>query len=255
MRRKIFLLLSVILLIPWVGIAKCGAGSIYVYNKYPVYNNKGNIIVEFYDSHQYIAHGLNKRHPVYLKSNGRKIPVSIIAVFAGDFGVTQAILQADTSLLTTEQYVVQIDDINNKAFPPKRLNEAPKNWTSQPIRVTAAAPHYTGSFAITETKKTYEQYGCGPAAWVHFNVAMQDSIFLWAKTVVKDLATQTITTYVLPVENGTISVGHGMCAGAFKFISKGSYEVKFTLLSGSFEPKGPEQTLVITSPLIATTVK
>lgn len=248
--KHIFSLLVAIIL-PFVIMARCGSGGIGLHTK-TVLAEKGIIIVEFSDDHQYIATNLNKRHPVYLQSGTTKIMLTVMEVLQGDYRLTQAILRADTTLSESETYLIHIDDIGNKAFPPKFLNEKSNNWTSGPIKVVRSNNKFANSYFITEARKTLVSYGCGPASWVYFNVSGVDSSNLYARTTVKNIKLNTVTNYILPIINGQIRVGHGMCTGAFYFATAGNYEITFTLLNMSFTQHQQSQTLVFSQPTTLT---
>src|SRR5690606_39320729 len=68
-------------------------------------------------------------------------------------------------------------------------------------------------------------FGCGPSSNAIFNVKNQSNSEVWYKTEVIDLATNKKTIYYIRGWDGKLQVGHGMCAGAFKFSEKGKYKV------------------------------
>lgn len=225
--------------------AKCGGSGIGLHTK-TVLAKDGIIILEFYSADQYIAQGLNKRHPISLKSGAHTITLTVLEVLSGDYDITQVILRPDTVLSTKEVYTVFIDDIRNRAFPPRLLSEKKLSWTSGPITVKNNTNTDVSAFnyTITETKKTFVSYGCGPATWVYFSVAGIDSSKLYLRTTVKSLESNIVTTYILPIENGQVQVGHGMCAGAFRFKHSGRYEVTFTLMDQSYHKSVTSRTLI-----------
>ncbi len=248
MSLKYFLVLICFTVAPFFANAKCGGSGIGLQTKTIIPQN-GIIIIEFYGGSQYIASGLNKRHPIYLQSGDSKVTLTVVEVLGGDFQLTQAILRPSTLLSFEKMYTVFIDDINNKLFPPRLLNEKTKSWSSGPITVTSNLSTNTAfNYTITETKKTYVRYGCGPASWVYYNISGIDSSISFVRTTVKSLRTNNLSTYVVPIENGQIKLGHGMCSGPFLFNNAGNYEATFTLLNQSFEQKGQSQTLVFSQP-------
>lgn len=253
MNTRHFLFIVILIAISFISSAKCGGSGIGLHTK-TVLAKDGIIIVEFYSSDQYIAEGLNKRHPVSLKSGQTTIKLTVLEVLSGDYQLTQVILRPDTILSEKEEYRLYIEDLNNKAFPPKFLNEKSRNWISGPITVKRNVTTDVSAFnyMITETKKTLVSYGCGPASWVYFNVSGLDSSTLYVRTTVKSLRSGSVTTYVLPIENGQVRVGHGMCSGAFYFKNAGDYEVTFTLTDQSYNKSITSRSLVFSQPVKAT---
>ncbi|SMB98345.1 hypothetical protein SAMN00120144_1060 [Hymenobacter roseosalivarius DSM 11622] len=76
--------------------------------------------------------------------------------------------------------------------------------------------------------------GCGPAVNVDFYGVVQDQSAYIVKASVRNLATGEIVSYYLrPVIKDFISIGHGMCSGAFALEKGKNFSVVFTLMDAS----------------------
>ena len=85
----------------------------------------------------------------------------------------------------------------------------------------------------------HTMFGCGPAIYANFtilNPIKKKSIY---KIELYDLTTNKITTYYQSNLQNEISIGHGMCSGAFNFIAGNKYKVRFTPMSSSGKLKKP----------------
>ena len=90
-------------------------------------------------------------------------------------------------------------------------------------------------------------YGCGPAKWIYFKVALSDTSVNLIKASVKSKISGIITEYILPVKNGEIKIGHGMCSGAFD-LKEEYYEVVFSLLDMSMNEGEKTKPVTFTTP-------
>jgi hypothetical protein len=137
---------------------------------------------------------------------------------------------------------------------PQRYNSISGGWEQLTFKVSdanvVALPDLQAS--ATEEKKTLVHYGCGPAKWVYFKLAGQDNKELFVRTSVKSKETGLTTTYILPVKDGVVRVGHGMCSGAFHFDSEGSYEVVFQLFDESGNRGNLTNPVSFTKPTVST---
>lgn len=196
------------------------------------------IVFQGYAGSQPIIFELNKKYPIYLKNGRKKIKLIVKEINVGQFMLTQAILMPEEKLVIGQEYVVIIDDL------PKyeKLNRFDKKIADNQVTkfVTGAEKDVIKDpktlFASTpkEISKEFTMFGCGPAMNVTFDLGNKSATATTSalvKATVKDLKTGKEHSYYLQTSNNKISIGHGMCEGAFTFdmASGYEYEVKFAL--------------------------
>ncbi len=208
------------------------------------------IVLQGYAGSQPVIFELNKKYPIYLKNGKNKIKLIVKEINVGQFMLTQAILMAEEKLVIGQEYLVIIDNLSEEQklnrfdtkMPANQVTKfvagAGKDMNKDAKKLFASSPK--------EVSKDFVMFGCGPAMHITFDLTNKNATVITAspettevlvKTTVKDLKTGKETTYYLPTSNNQISIGHGMCEGAFVFDSESEYEVKFALTDFSKNTK------------------
>lgn len=228
-------LFFVSLLISMTAMSKCASYGIYSVLKSSSLNKNGVIILEFYGRSQSIVEDLNKKYPIYFKIANDKIALLPIEILKGEFLLTQVVLRPSLDLKEGELYELHIDNLSIFDGKPQRYNKKTERWESITFtinnRVDREVPAFTN--LPIETKKSLDLYGCGPAKWVYFKVSVDDKSETFVRTKVKNIITGKVTDFILPIEDGFVKVGHGMCSGGFLFDNGDNFEVSFSLLDQS----------------------
>lgn len=214
--------------------SKCGSNGIDVFPTKTEINKNSIFLIEGFASSQKIITLLNKDYKIYLQSGNQKINLKVTETLVGDFQLTQAILKPEFPLEIGKEYILKIDNLPKYETLNKFYNYS---FKSKPIIYKVTSNVDIEKPTITkkpyELKKSYIPYGCGPQVNVIFSFLADDSSQLLVKTKFKNLVTNKITTfYILPKDN-KLSVGHGMCSGAFKYDNNMAYEVEFNFMDSS----------------------
>jgi len=191
-------------------------------------------ILTFYELSRQIVPGLNKQYAVYLRSGNQRVPLIITETCTGQFRLTQVILKPAKKLTPGREYELVIDSLPKYESALKwnsRLNKPePTKWKVLKEEDNAL-PDWT--VLPKYQSKSIMYFGCGPSVSVVFNYAANETGLL-VKTTVQNIRTGKYTTYYLESSDAkTISVGHGMCSGAFDFVDGDEYEASFVLMDGS----------------------
>jgi hypothetical protein len=214
--------------------AKCGSHGIYCLSNNSL-NKNGIIILEFYASSQSLIPDLNFKYPIYLKSSSGKVKLEIIETLTGEFNVTQIVLKPVSELKANETYTLLIDKLPKNERIPGRYKNHSNKWEPLRFRIKNLSdtniPILIGT--PVEEKKTLIYFGCGPATWVYFKILGQDQSEIFIRTTVKNLNNGNLTSYILPIENDLINIGHGMCSGPFHFDNSENFEITFQLYDES----------------------
>jgi len=247
MKHLLFLLLS---LFPLGQIAaKCANNGLNVFPSGSSIRANSLILLEGYGESQQIIKGLNKEYAVYLISGNEKIKLFVNEINEGSYRVSQALLLPEKALTEEKIYTLVIDNLPSQErlqrYNAKVGDFENINWTVN----AADTEKPTIKTKIKESGKSYEVYGCGPTTYVIFDCNALDNGELLCKTTLKNLKTGQVQVYYLPVENGKIQVGHGMCFGAFSFEENTTYKVGFEIMDASINiAKNSRQTLKIIPP-------
>ncbi len=200
------------------------------------------IVFQGYAGSQPVIFELNKKYPIYLKNGKKQIKLIVKEINIGQFMLTQAILMPEEKLVIGKEYVVIIDNLPEEQKLNRFDQKIPAN---QVIKFVAGAGKDMNKDTKTlfasnpkEVSKDFIMFGCGPAMHVTFDLTNKNATTvttvtteLLVKTTVKNLKTGKESTYYLPTSNNQVSIGHGMCEGAFTFdVASGyEYEVKFAI--------------------------
>lgn len=232
MKRIAIITLS--LFISVVAFAKCSLSGVYLLSKSSILNKNGLIILEFYGGSQEVVQYLNKKCPVYLQTGKERVPLTVVETLKGEFQLTEVIFKPTVDLKEGAVYVFHIDNALNYQIP-EQFNEETKKWEALTFKINKAVDQENPFVAAApvELKKTMVSYGCGPAKWVYFQFSGQDESETFVRARVKNITTGKTTEYILPVKDGVVKVGHGMCSGAFRLEDGDKYEVSFALIDQS----------------------
>lgn len=149
--------------------------------------------------------------------NGKqRIPLTVEAIHTGALELTQAALTPETPLAPDTRYTLELRTADGKVITPSHHTpdgRRPAAWTT--TAETPATPALTAPPRVSQ--HTYALFGCGPAAHVDIAIATAAPGPLTAQVTLRDRATPDAPapTYIVPINRGTLSIGHGMCSGAF----------------------------------------
>ena len=214
--------------------AMCSFSGIWCWPLSKTIRPNGIIMVEFYAYSQEIVPGLQSKYPIYLKAGDEKVKLEILETCTGEFRLTQLILKPEKKLTPGLNYELVIDSLSTTHLQflnmSKKYRDASFSWTAI-MEEDLAAPVFSSQPQYVS--KSYEQYGCGPAKFIHYKLQTKDVSELLVKTSVKSLLTGKTTSYYLLPEDGKLQIGHGMCSGAFVFKDNEKYEAVFSLIDAS----------------------
>lgn len=214
--------------------AECASSSLWVFPSGQTINPNSIFILNGYAYSQRVIPELNKKHNIYLKSGLQKIKLVVTEICVGQYRITQAILKPEKELKAGRKYTLHIDNLPANARL-NRYNSATEKY--EPITYKVAPEKDLENPQLSakpvELKKTFFYYGCGPSTHVVFNNPAKDKSEIIVKTTVKNLKTGKETTFYIEPDGDGISVGHGMCSGAFDFDDGDEYEVEFSFMDSS----------------------
>ena len=227
--KKIMLLFSLILASA-PAFAKCSSSGIYFWPSGTTVQENTIFSIEGYMNSQSLITKLGKNYDVYLKSATDKIALHVQEICAGQLSITQAILKPERNLIAGQEYTIVISNKDLREQETEDIASYTKSWTVAEGK-DDILPAWKSKPVFK--KNDFEMYGCGPAASSIFSFSASESSAFLVRTTVKNVETGTESVYYLNPYENQISIGHGMCSGAFVIEGGGKYEVEFSLLDAS----------------------
>jgi len=193
-------------------------------------------MIEGYATSQSIINSLNNKYPVYLQSGKHKVKLIVISTHKGAFGLTQAILKPAKKLKSGKTYQLKIDNLDDEQKNELLRQTGDQRETPAWIiekRADTKVPKWAKTPQFKENQCIH--FGCGPEVYAIFDIDVTDESEFLVKTEFKNIHTNTTTTYFLVSKNKQVKVGHGMCAGAFKYASDENhkFQVRFLITDAS----------------------
>lgn len=217
--------------------AKCSSMGMSFWPRNRTIRQNSLLVVDGYSQSQAVLTGLGSTHEAFLQSGNQRIPLEVAQILIGEFEVTQVVLKPHRILEAGRQYEVVIVTAGKKATDTSNLvflhNRGKVVYTVAAGPQDHTAPRWLA--APAGKGQQYEEFGCGPAVSVDFAAPGQDESEWLVKAAVQNLTTGQVTTYYLQPagEQRTISVGHGMCGGAFQLRNGKLYSVTFVLMDAA----------------------
>lgn len=233
MKTRIFFLLIAVI-VSFSAFAKCGPGGISVLSDRKTLTKNGVVILEFSAFAQEYVPEIGNKYLVYLRSANASVLLQPVEVLKGEMNVTEIIFRPTCDLIEGDVYELQIERLANAERILAEYNSTTNKF--EPFRFAITGGNINLSLAFTkkpvETKRSMDVFGCGPARYVHFNIAA-DTTLEYVRAKVTNAMTGKTTSYIVLVKNGEVVIGHGMCSGAFHFDDAEKFTVSFSLLDNS----------------------
>ena len=142
-----------------------------------------------------------------LVSGDRRVELRVVETLKGSFDLQQWVLVPEVPLEPGRRWVLELDgEPLVQYFDGKHQ---PATWTSA---ASDEALAWRGTPQVRSTERAH--FGCGPAVSVVVDVPVAGAVAIEA-TVRRVDGGQEGTARV-PVTDGQVVLGHGMCAGAFE---------------------------------------
>ena len=215
-----FLLAAVLLAVPASASAKCA----YQWFSSPqdTITENGWIILRAGGPNRDILRGLASARPTIVQ-NGRRTPLTVIAVHDGQMNITQALLQPTRPLVPgiDATLSLKLSTADNDAIG-RSLGRL--KWT---VEAAPTAPTHWGA-RPTVDGKTRRRLGCGPATHISVHVDVSgDALGVLAEVTRADSTGLPVRwLFRRDADTGLISVGHGMCSGPVKLDKDVQYIIR-----------------------------
>ncbi len=237
--KPVFFLILTFVLFASKSFADCAGTGLHVFPSQKEIRTNNLFLLEGYAQSQHVIAGLNKEFPIYLKSGKEIIKLEVTEVNTGQFYVTQALLKPEKPLTLGKEYLLVIEHLPEYEYFG---NYNSKTQKYDPITYLVNLPDDLASPKLTnlpqEKSKSLAHFGCGPSIHVEFGFDVSDDSNVLVRTTVKSRDTGITTTYLLVYSGEGVSIGHGMCSGAFQLNDGNEYEVQFELLDNSGNAAG-----------------
>jgi hypothetical protein len=169
----------------------------------------GRIVLTGFGADQPWVQTLGEHQPT-LTDGVETVPLSVVEVNVGEAGYSQAVLVPKGTLSNGHRYRLQATAPgDDPAFV------LPFSWEAGPA-LGSAAPEWKEPPRLLETSRV--RMGCGPEVFAHVEVKLERPETVRVLAALRDVKAGKTLRYVLPdtVPADQVSIGHGMCGGAFE---------------------------------------
>lgn len=217
----------------------CSASGIYTYPDKETISLNELIIIEGYANSQKIVKNLSHRK-VFLIAKNDKVVLNFKTTNVGEMSLTQSLFIPSRDLKPNTTYYLKFENQTKeetrllKKWNRKTEKNEEINFKTNKKR-TDQNNYRDIEYHFKDTNFTL--FGCGPAVYANFKVSGFGNTIILHKVEVLNLKNQKNRTYYLYSFKSEISIGHGMCSGAFKFNGGDKYKVRFTPISSSGKEK------------------
>jgi hypothetical protein len=210
-------------------IAECGMRGMQFFPETEEISLSSMFIIQGYAISQHTINSFKDRR-VYLESEHNElIELNLQDILQG-VRLTQAVFCPATELKPNTTYHLKYAGQTeretsemNKWYPEIRKTKR-IFWKTTDLE---SAKKIVANLSLEFQETEVVQYGCGPDAYAIFNILNKPAAETWYKTELTDLSNNNTNIFYLTEQKGKLSVGHGMCSGAFSFNSEGNYKVRF----------------------------
>lgn len=250
----------VFLLIGFKSFADCGGGGLTAFPKQKEIQKNSLFVLDGSVYSSEIMKKLTIQYPVYLQSGKERIALKVLEIHVGALSKCQALLKPEKSLTPGKKYQLIVENFSDGSTVTRSNSDGSAAKTnSKDITKTFVADYIVMAESDTgspewiktpaETSKELEHFGCGPSIYVHFKLKVKESSAYLIKTTLKSVDTGKETIYYLFDWDETLSVGHGMCSGAFDFKDGVNYQAKFQIMDASGNVSSESEWVAFTKPV------
>lgn len=168
-----------------------------------------------------------------LISKSETVPLTLLEENIGMFHANQYLLKPEKELIIEDTYELNFDSLPKDNFLYQSFSRMKNIKYSIINKKTYQKPEWINN--PEEISKTKIHFGCGPEANNTFSIKIKKNETIMIKANVLDLETNLKISYVLPINDNTIAIGHGMCSGPFLLDELKNYQVTFDILQNNGE--------------------
>jgi len=248
------LLCLLAVLLPRIVLAKCASQSL---SAWPPLDHSlpanGQVVLQGYGNFQGAVASISERSP-RLVAEKDEVPLRVIAVHRGEYGLSQAILQPERPLQPGQRYALRLTQPEGDSAPvlptetwwESKSKYAPMAWTA-----TAADTKQPRWREVPRKEgESAKLLGCGPAIHAYVSASVdEDGPAVQVLAEVKRVDGEEPVRFRLPVSQERVALGHGMCSGAFQLEEGVRYTVRLVAVDmAGNESVAPGDPLLIEGP-------
>lgn len=230
MRKLIVSILLVAFALP--ALAKCASTAIWAYPSTKEVPRNGRFLVIGYGKAVQVIDSLDESYPVHLQSGDRKVPLKVEERNKG-YKQKQALIRPKEELEPGRTYRLRIPSLGDREsvlLTNYRSELDKREWLSWKVgkKRDQKMPEWKQTPELVDRR--YQELGCGPRVQAVFGLEGIEDAELWAKVRLRKVGSELNEEWILPIEDGQVVLGHGMCSGSFSFAPSSKYEVRFRLM-------------------------
>lgn len=193
-----------------------------------------HILVEGYGDYKDVVATAESRTP-RLISEGHEVDLELVEHYIGDMKVAQVLLRPMEKLRNGNKYWLTIEGIEEgftyyDGYGNNRRRKRQEWLVADPS--DKDSPVWRAEPEIVNSRR--KEYGCGPAVEVDLSIKMakRKPVMALVQLYPAGFNTQK-SIYIIPVEKGKVTIGHGMCSGPFIFTKGVAYTADLILIDRS----------------------
>jgi len=224
--------------------ADCASGAVWAWPApAAALDPAGRVVLEAYGTDQAWVLDVARLSP-RLVSGSDTVPLRVVESHRGSFEVAQVVLEAERPLRAGRTYRLALTG-----------RPAPTIWTGEkhaPLEWGVAAgasspPRFRSAPRLDRT--SFTAFGCGPAIYAHVAVDVDQPRRVQFRVWVEPTAAGPAVEYLVPAENGSLDIGHGMCSGPFTLTAGSSYRVTIAAVDAAgHETPAPGGPIAVVGP-------
>lgn len=196
------------------------------------------ILIEGMGGHQATVKALKGAS---LVAPGHRVALAKIATNEGAFRVTQTVWIPEKALRPGTTYTLVVQGRSKTWRPTGYVADTSRKQRHEYTVAKAPRPALAWTGAPTVGESSAQAFGCGPSIHQAVTLPTNHTDGLVEVTVARAPAART---YLLPLSKaGTLSLGHGMCAGPFQVGGAGTYTASFALVDGGAVDPGSRKSV------------
>ncbi|MGB0429151.1 MAG: hypothetical protein ACPGLV_01665 [Bacteroidia bacterium] len=212
--------------------ASCMSSGIWAFPETNKIDIDGFIIVEVYGTSQDLIPKLGNDVQIHLKANDHCINLAIVEVIKGAHNISQVVFKVEQELEVGASYYLVFEDTTQIAIRKYGVWKDAV-WEAAKLAKTENKPliieHKSYPPKIEHEGNTFMLYGCGPSMYADFRTSIMDSSLMLRAQLTELNGTDTYV-YIIPIDTaGIVSLGRGMCSGAFAFQRSKKYRARFKI--------------------------
>lgn len=193
------------------------------------------IMLEAFGRSKRVMSDITGKYKVWLISGDHKVELEGREWLEGAMDLEMVLLYPKEKLFENQTYHLQIDSLPEDERMPQLYARNGLPTRNPAWKITAGTDTQQPEWKMmpTTVEQHYTMYGCGPAVSTTIHPEFNDDNPCLAYVTLTNQKTKQSRSYYVAIYENTLSIGHGMCAGAFVYAEGATYDCEIQLMDAS----------------------